>query len=93
VVIVTDAAGTVLRPAINQNDVRATDEIAEFQAGINAEQALQRTGSPVSQQSVGPKLRWLRRREPAVMERVATCAARYELIVQRLKGNRSIERN
>ena len=93
VVVVTDAAGAVLRPGINQNDVRATREIADFQVAISTEEALERTGSPISQQSVGPKLLWLRRNEPEVMDRARHVCGSYELIAQRLTGNWSIERN
>ena len=39
---------------------------------------LQRTGAGITQQSVGPKLRWLQRHEPAVWARTRTLAGSYD---------------
>lgn len=55
-VILVDAHGRVLRPSIQQNDARAYREIADFKAALDEQQVLQRTGSAITQQSIGPKL-------------------------------------
>lgn len=92
-VLLLDARGRVLRPSIQQNDVRATVEIGDFRAATDAADVLARTGSPVSQQSVGPKLLWLRRHEPQIMHRASAVMGSYDFIVQRLTGEHCAERN
>ncbi|GAA0263427.1 FGGY-family carbohydrate kinase [Cryptosporangium japonicum] len=65
-VLVTDADGRPLRPAILYGvDTRATAEIAELTDRYGAEEILARGGSPLTTQAVGPKLAWLRRHEPS----------------------------
>ena len=54
--ILLDADGRVLRPSIMHNDARAAREIREFQTQMDPDDVLARTGSPISQQSIGPKL-------------------------------------
>ena len=64
------AAGNLLRPAILYGiDTRAEAEIAELSEIIGSESLLQRGGSLLSSQAVGPKLLWLRRNEPEVWAR------------------------
>ena len=93
VVVVCDAEGQVLRPGIQQNDARAVEEIAYFHERTDPADVLRRFASPVTQQSVGPKLLWLRRHEPDVLERAAHVCGSYELVVQRLTGAWIAERN
>jgi xylulokinase len=65
--LVTDAEGTPLRPAILYGvDTRATAEIEELTSRYGAEAIVSRGGSPLTSQAVGPKLAWLARHEPAV---------------------------
>ncbi len=78
--VLVDADGRVLRPSIQQNDARAVDEIEYFQKHTDAADVLARTGSAVTQQSVGPKLRWLRRHEPDVLARAARVCGSYDLV-------------
>jgi xylulokinase len=64
--LVADEDGRPLRPAILYGiDTRATAEIAELSDKLGAEAILQRCGSPLTTQAVGPKLLWLSRHEPA----------------------------
>jgi xylulokinase len=81
-----DAGGRPLRPAILQNDARADREIAELREALAGAGVLHRTGSPVTQQSVGPKLLWLRRHEPDVLARTARVCGSYDFIAARLTG-------
>ncbi len=92
-VVLLDRDGRVVRPSIQQNDARAVDEISYLQARTQADEVLQRTGSPISQQSVGPKVLWLRRHEPESLARTARLCGSYDLIVHRLTGEWSLERN
>ena len=92
-VVLLDRDERVLRPSIQQNDARSHHEIAELKTRVDETQVLHRTGNPVTQQSIGPKLQWLRRHEPAVMERAVKVVGSYDSIVNRLTGTPSIERN
>lgn len=61
------ADGTPLRPAILYGvDTRAVAEIKEMTGRYGAEAILERGGSPLTSQAVGPKLAWLRKHEPGV---------------------------
>ncbi len=62
--LLLDAADAPLRPALLYNDGRAEREISELRAELGDEAVLARTGAGVTQQSIGPKLRWLARHEP-----------------------------
>lgn len=66
-VLVTDAGGTPLRPAILYGvDTRATEQIARLEAELGADAVLTRGGSALSTQAVGPKLAWIADHEPEV---------------------------
>jgi xylulokinase len=61
---------TPLRPAILYGiDTRATAEIKLLTEEFGAAAILERAGTLLSSQAVGPKLEWVRRHEPAVFER------------------------
>lgn len=92
-VVLVDESGNVLRPSIQQNDARAVQEIAFFQAHTDAEDILKRTGSAVTQQSIGPKLLWLRKHEGEVLARASKVMGSYDFIAYKLTGEFSIERN
>ncbi|WP_445155543.1 FGGY-family carbohydrate kinase [Arthrobacter sp. Hor0625] len=70
-VLVTDAGGTPLRPAILYGiDSRATEQIEALTADLGgAEAIMARCGSTLSTQAVGPKLAWLDRHEPETFAR------------------------
>ncbi len=92
-VVLLDSAGAVLRPSIQQSDARAVDEIAEQRLKTDEADILTRTGSPITQQSIGPKLAWLRTHELAVMRRAVRLMGSYEYINSRLTGQYTVERN
>ena len=91
-VILLDEAGRPLRPSIQQNDARAAREVEELRAALGPS-VLRRTGSPVTQQSVGPTALWLARNEPEVWAATHTVLGSYDYVVLRLTGNRAVERN
>lgn len=70
-VLVTDAVGTPLRPAILYGvDTRATEQIAALTRSLGGDAAIMaRTGSALSTQAVGPKLAWLAQHEPRLFAR------------------------
>jgi xylulokinase len=91
--VLLDGGGHVLRPSIQQNDARAVREIDEMRARTDAGDILRRTGSAITQQSVGPKLLWLLRHEAQVMRQAHSLMGSYEFIAHRLTGARYCERN
>ncbi|MEO6199559.1 MAG: FGGY-family carbohydrate kinase [Cryobacterium sp.] len=70
-VLLTDADGSPLRPAILYGvDTRATEQIAALTATLGGDEAVMaRTGSALSTQAVGPKLAWLAEHEPDTFAR------------------------
>ncbi|SDS36595.1 FGGY-family carbohydrate kinase [Microterricola viridarii] len=65
--LLADAAGTPLRPAILYGvDTRAGDQIERLNARFGREAIIERCGSALSSQAVGPKLAWVADNEPEV---------------------------
>jgi len=94
-VVVLGEAGSALRPAILQNDARAAVEIAEVAAALEAVgfDALARTGSVVSQQSVAPTWRWLVRHEPEVAGAARRLVGSYDWLAIALGAPAHVEEN
>ena len=92
-VIPVDDAGRPLRKAILQNDARATVEIRELAAALPDLDFVARTGSALTQQSVGPTLLWLARHEPAAWAAAATVQGSYDWLATRLGAAPHVERN
>jgi xylulokinase len=95
--ICLDRRGRPLRRSIQQNDARADREIDALRGSLAGAGVLQRTGSQITQQSVGPKVLWLRHHEPGVIRETAAICGSYDFIVRRLTGAagtaRSVEAN
>ena len=69
-VLLTDDGGTPLRPAILYGvDTRATRQIAALGRELGEDEILERCGSALTTQAVGPKLRWVAEEEPDVFAR------------------------
>nr|MDQ2716407.1 FGGY family carbohydrate kinase [Chloroflexota bacterium] len=85
--LAADEHGDPLRPAILYGiDTRATREIEEQTERYGAERILERCGSPLTSQAVGPKLAWLKRHEPEVWHKTRYFLMASSFIVQRLTG-------
>ncbi len=83
-----DEVGRPLRPAILYGvDVRAGEEIAELNARLGEEAILQRFGNPITSQSVGPKILWLRKHEPEIYRRTSRFITASTFLTARLTGN------
>jgi xylulokinase len=86
-VVPCDAAVRPLRPAILYGiDTRATEETAELEERFGADAILARGGSALSSQALGPKLLWLRRREPELWSRATGWHMASSFVVARLTG-------
>jgi xylulokinase len=69
-VLLTDAAGTPLRPAILYGiDVRSTPQITRLNNRFGADEIIGRCGSALSTQAAGAKIAWVADAEPDVFTR------------------------
>jgi xylulokinase len=92
-VIATDAAATPLRPAILQNDARASHEIRELSEALRHLDLVTLTGSALTQQSVAPTLLWLSRHEPEVWSRTRHVLGSYDWLAVALGARPHVEEN
>ncbi|MFL5624096.1 MAG: FGGY family carbohydrate kinase, partial [Ktedonobacteraceae bacterium] len=82
-----DEHGNPLRAAMLYGiDTRATSEIAELSELYGNERILERCGSLLTSQAVGPKLLWLRKNEPEVWQQTRQLLMASSFIVERLTG-------
>jgi xylulokinase len=87
-VAVTDAAGTPLRPAILYGvDMRATAQIRRLEEELGAQEILDRGGSALSTQAVGPKLLWIAENEPETFARVRRMFMPSSFLTHQLTGS------
>ncbi|MEV0840893.1 FGGY family carbohydrate kinase [Actinocatenispora sera] len=85
--LLADAAGEPLRPAILYGvDTRAQSQIAELTRRYGAEAILERAGSALTSQAVGPKLRWLAEHEPDTVAAARRLFMPSSYLVWRLTG-------
>jgi xylulokinase len=92
-VLALDERGRPLRRAILQNDARAGAEVAELSQELADLDLVALTGSALTQQSVAPTLRWLRRHEPDLFAQSASVAGSYDWVARQLGARRHVERN
>jgi len=84
--VVLDAVGQVIRPALLWNDTRSAQAALDLIAEVGAAEFAQRTGSvPVASFTI-TKLRWLADAEPANAARVAAVALPHDWLTWRLRG-------
>lgn len=82
-----DADATPLRPAILYGvDTRAGEQIAAQRERYGERRVLERCGSPLTSQAIGPKLAWVREREPEVFARTRRWFMASSYLVHRLTG-------
>ena len=85
--VLTDGDGKPLRPAILYGiDTRAGAEIEELTERLGAQEILERCGSELSSQAVGPKMLWVQRHERQVWEATARWWGSSSFVVGRLTG-------
>ena len=85
--VAADADGHPLRPAILYGiDTRAVTEIEELERRFGSQTILDRCGSPLTSQAVGPKLAWLARHEPEVWRATRRLFTASSFLVYRLTG-------
>jgi xylulokinase len=86
-VLPVDEKGRALRPAILYGiDTRASREISELTAALGAGWIRRTGGTDLSSQSAGPKILWLRKREPDTWSRTWKIMGSTTYLVFRLTG-------
>lgn len=82
-----DAEGRALRPAILYGvDVRSMEEIEELNGKFGAEKMADLAGMILTSQAIGPKILWLKNKEPKIFERTKYLCSASTFLVYRLTG-------
>ncbi|MEO5920378.1 MAG: xylulokinase [Pseudolysinimonas sp.] len=84
--VVLDADGRVIRPALLWNDTRSADAASALISEFGAAELARRTGSVPVASFTATKLRWLRDAEPENAARVAAVALPHDWLTWRLRG-------
>jgi xylulokinase len=91
-VVLADCDGRTLTPGVLYGiDSRASVEIEELARELGAAEVLARTGSPLTSQAIGPKLRWLQRHHPDAWARAREWYGPAGLMVRKLTGRYVID--
>jgi xylulokinase len=86
-VVATDADLKPLRPAILYGvDTRATRQGQALTAQLGAEEVFRRGGNPLTSQSAGPKIAWIKEEEPAVWQGARWFMTSQSWLVAKLTG-------
>lgn len=89
--VVLDANGEVLRPAILWNDQRTGEEAAEIEERVGFARLVELTGNRALTGFTAPKLLWLRRHEPDVYARIRHVLLPKDYVRYRLSGELAID--
>ena len=84
--VVLDADGRVIRPALLWNDTRSAKAASDLVAEFGAEAFVQRTGVVPVASFTATKLRWLREAEPDNAAKVAAVCLPHDWLTWRLRG-------
>jgi xylulokinase len=84
--VVLDAGGRVIRPALLWNDTRSASAARDLTNEVGAAEYARRTGVVPVASFTGTKLRWLRDAEPENAARVAAVALPHDWLTWRLLG-------
>jgi xylulokinase len=84
--VLLDSKGVPRRPAILWNDQRTGRECAEVTERVGVERVLELTGNPILPGFTAPKIEWVRRHEPEVLEGVEHVLLPKDYVRFRLTG-------
>lgn len=85
--VLLDAAGQVLRPAILWNDQRTAAECDLITEAVGSTRLLTLTGNPALPGFTAPKLLWVRRHQPEIYARIAHILLPKDYVRYRLTGD------
>ncbi|WP_161061802.1 FGGY-family carbohydrate kinase [Gordonia sp. SID5947] len=90
--VLTDEELDPCRPAILYGiDTRASEEIDLLTLELGPEQIIERAGTVLSSQAVGPKIEWVRRHEPEVFTRARRWYSSNSYVAAKLTGEYVID--
>ena len=92
-IVLVNQQGEPQHRALLQNDARAVQEITEMAAELSDRDVVAETGSPLSQQSVGPTLRWFQRHLPDTWSAAELIVGSYDWVLMALGARPHVERN
>lgn len=88
-----DADGNPLRQAILYGvDVRAEKQIKQLNADMGEDAILAKYGNPITSQSIGPKILWIKENEPEIYAKAAKFVTASTFLAAKLTGNYVIDR-
>ena len=90
--VLLDAAGRVLRPAILWNDQRTAAECDEIVERTGRANLISRTGNDALTGFTAPKILWVRRHEPAIYKQVRHVLLPKDYVRFRLTGDYATDR-
>lgn len=90
--VLLDAAGEVLRPAILWNDQRAAAECEEMRRTLGLARLVEITGNDAFPGFTAPKLLWVRRHEPELYRRIHRVLLPKDYVRLRLTGDYATDR-
>ena len=90
--VLLDAAGDVLRPAILWNDQRTAAECDAIRAAVGPERLIAITGNDALTGFTAPKLVWVRDHEPAIWDRIAHVLLPKDFVRHRLTGEYALDK-
>ncbi|MCA0295836.1 MAG: xylulokinase [Actinobacteria bacterium] len=91
--VLLDADGVPLRPAMIWSDQRASAEAAELGARFGEDAAYRITGNRIAAPYTLPKLMWVRAHDPAAYERATAICAAKDYVNLRLTGRLATDRS
>ena len=90
--VLLDAAGEVLRPAILWNDQRTAAECDAIRAAVGPQRLVEITGNDALTGFTAPKLVWVRGHEPEIWARVAHVLLPKDYVRYRLTGGYALDK-
>lgn len=84
--VLLDAAGEVIRPAILWNDQRCGAQCEQITRRVGPQRVIELTGNPVLAGFTAPKIEWVRQNEPDAFARVAHVLLPKDYVRYRLTG-------
>ena len=91
--VLLDAAGEILRPAILWNDQRTARECDAIREAVGAERLVAITGNDALTGFTAPKLVWVRYHEPDVWRRVVHVLLPKDYVRLRLTGEHAVDKS
>lgn len=85
--VLLDASGRVLRPAMLWNDQRTESQCEEIHNRVGLDLMIQRTGKPALPSFTAPKVLWVRQHEPEVFAAAAKLLLPKDYVRFRLTGS------